>query len=115
MARRPIAFATIRLAIYTARDEIAVMRLVGASNSYIRYPFVVAGMISGLISAIIVLLLLYPATWYAASATALWLGGFSLFSYYLGNFAAIFFALVGSGVILGGVASFLAVRRYLKV
>ncbi|MEJ0053971.1 MAG: permease-like cell division protein FtsX [bacterium] len=115
LASITIAFATIRLAIYTARDEIGVMRLVGASNSYIRYPFVVAGMIAGLLAALIVLFILYPATWYAASATTTWLGGFSLFSYYAGNFAAIFFALVGSGVILGGLASFLAVRRYLKI
>jgi cell division transport system permease protein len=115
LASITIAFATIRLAIYTARDEIGVMRLVGASNSYIRWPFVVAGMIAGLLAALTVLLLLYPSTWYAARATSGWLGGFSVFSYYVGNFASIFFALVGSGIILGGVASFLAVRRYLRV
>jgi cell division transport system permease protein len=115
LASITIAFATIRLAIYTSRDEIGVMRLVGASNSYIRWPFVVAGMIAGLLAALIVLFLLYPASWYAASVTSNWLGGFSLFSYYVGNFAGMFFALVGSGVILGGVASWLAVRRYLKI
>jgi len=115
LASITIAIATIRLAIYTARDEIGVMRLVGASNSYIRWPFVVAGMIAGLLAALIVLILLYPSTWYAGHTTANWLGGFNIFSYYVGNFAEIFFSLVGSGVILGGVASFLAVRRYLKV
>jgi len=115
LASITIAFATIRLAIYTSREEIGVMRLVGASNSYIRWPFVVAGMIAGLLAALIVLVLLYPASLYAAHVTANWLGGFSLFSYYIGNFAGIFFTLVGSGVVLGGVASFLAVRRYLKI
>lgn len=110
-----IAFSTVRLAIYSARDEIAVMRLVGASNMFIRGPFVVAGILSGLIAAVIALVLFYPATWYAGQELSVWLGGFNLFTYYLQNFAWIFFVIVGSGIVLGAVASFVAVRRYLSV
>lgn len=110
-----IAFATVRLAIYTAKDEIAVMRLVGASNSYIQGPFIVTGIITGLIASLIVLLLLWPATWYTGSQTAAWLGGFNLASYYGANFAVIFLVLVASGVLLGAAASVLAIRKYLKV
>lgn len=110
-----IAFTTVRLAIYTARDEIAVMRLVGASNMYIRGPFIVAGVISGVIAALIALLFFYPATWYAGTSLAAWLGGFNLFTYYLDHFVGIFFLLVGTGIVIGALASFLAVRRYLKV
>lgn len=110
-----IAFTTIRLAIYTARDEIAVMRLVGASNMYIRGPFVVAGIISGVVAAIIALLFFYPATWYAGVSLASWLGGFNLFTYYLEHFPMMFALLVGSGLLIGALASFLAVRRYLRV
>lgn len=110
-----ITFATIRLAIYSARDEIAVMRLVGASNMFVRGPFIVAGIISGVISALITLLIFYPATWYAGKKLAVWLGGFNLFEYYVSNFALIFLTIVGAGVLLGGIASFVAVRRYLRV
>ena len=110
-----IAFATIRLAIYTAKDEIGVMRLVGASNAYIQGPFVVVGVITGLLAALIVLLLLYPASWYAAHLSSAWLGGFDLFSYYGSHFLLIFLIIVGSGIVLGGAASVLAIRRYLKV
>ena len=110
-----IAFATIRLAIYTARDEIAVMRLVGASNAYIRGPFVVAGIINGILAAIIVLLLLWPATWYAGIKTSEWLGGFNVASYYSSHFILIFLIILFSGIILGGVASVLAIRKYLRV
>ncbi|MES2994655.1 MAG: permease-like cell division protein FtsX [Patescibacteria group bacterium] len=110
-----IALATIRLAIYSARDEIAVMRLVGASNMYIRGPFIVAGILSGIMAAVIALLLFYPATWYAGSALSGWLGGFNLFDYYVSNFAMVFGILVGSGILIGALASWLAVRRYLKV
>jgi cell division transport system permease protein len=110
-----IAFTTVRLAIYTARDEIAVMRLVGASNMYIRGPFIVAGIISGVLAAFVALLFFYPATWYAGSSLSQWLGGFNLFTYYLDNFVGIFLLLVSSGFIIGALASWLAVRRYLKV
>lgn len=110
-----IALATVRLAIYTARDEIAVMRLVGASNMYIRGPFLVAGVLSGLAAALIALLIFYPATWYAGRSLTTWLGGFNLFSYYLSHFPMIFGILAGSGALLGGLASWLAVRRYLRV
>lgn len=110
-----IAFATVRLAIYSARDEIAVMRLMGASNWFIRGPFVVAGIIGGVIAAAITLILCYPATYYAGEKLSGWLGGFNLFSYFLSNFALIFVVLVGSGILLGGLASFVAVRRYLRI
>lgn len=110
-----IAFATIRLAIYTAKDEIAVMRLVGASNAYIRGPFIVEGTITGVIAALVVLLLLWPATWYAGAKTASWMGGFDLGRYYTGHFLFLFATLVVSGIALGTIASVLAIRRYLKV
>jgi cell division transport system permease protein len=110
-----IAFATVRLAIYSSRDEIAVMRLVGASNTFIRGPFIVAGIIGGVIAAIITLIIFYPVTWYAGAHLANWLGGFNLFTYYTSHFPLIFLVLVGSGVLLGGVASFVAVRRYLRI
>lgn len=110
-----IAFATVRLAIYTAREEIAVMRLMGASNSYIRGPFVVAGILAGVLASLIVLVLFYPLSWYAGNALAAWLGGFNLFTYYTSHFALFFGILTGAGFFLGGIASFIAVRRYLKI
>ena len=110
-----IAFATVRLAIYTAKEEIAVMRLVGASNSYIRGPFVVTGIITGLTASLFVLFLLIPATWYAGDRTDVWFGGFNLATYYADNFILIFSILILSGVVLGALASALAIRRYLTV
>jgi cell division transport system permease protein len=110
-----IALATVRLAIYSARDEIAVMRLVGASNTYIRGPFIVAGIISGLISGLIALAFFFPIAWYAGRSFTEWLGGFNLFTYYVSNFPYIFLVIIGSGFGLGAIASFLAVRRYLRI
>jgi cell division transport system permease protein len=109
-----IAFTTVRLAIYTSREEIAVMRLVGASNMYIRGPFIVAGVMAGIIAALVALLFFYPATWYAGASLYDWLG-VNLFTYYLEHFALVFLLLTGSGVFIGALASFLAVRKYLRV
>ncbi|MDE1919110.1 MAG: ABC transporter permease [Patescibacteria group bacterium] len=110
-----IAFATVRLAIYTAKEEISVMRLVGASNIYIQGPFVVTGVITGVIAAAAVLILLWPAAWYAGTKTEGWFGGFSIASYYADHFALVFSILTLSGIVLGAVASVLAIRKYLKI
>ena len=109
-----IIFNTIRLAIYIARDEIAVMRLVGASNSYIRGPFVISGIMYGCVAGIITLILLYPITLWLSSVTTTFFSGWSPFGYYLADFAKIFLVIIGSGALLGAFSSFLAVRKYLK-
>ena len=110
-----IAFATVRLAIYTAKDEIGVMRLVGASNAYIQGPFIITGVITGVSAAVLVLILLWPATWYVGVKTSSWFGGFSIASYYSSHFGIVFLILMLSGIVLGAVASVLAIRRYLEV
>lgn len=110
-----ISFNTLRLAIYSSRDEIHVMRLVGAGKGYIRAPFMVEGVLYGLIAGLITLVLFYPLTWWMGNATEGFFGGVNVFSYYISNFPFFFLVIVGSGVLLGAVASFLAVRRYLKI
>lgn len=110
-----ISFNTMRLAIYTSREEISVMRLVGAGQGYIRSPFLVEGVMYGLIAGIITMLLFYPLTWWLGNATENFFGGINVFAYYVSNFALLFLILVGSGVFIGAVASYLAVRRYLRI
>ncbi|MDQ5969000.1 MAG: Cell division protein FtsX [Patescibacteria group bacterium] len=110
-----ITFNTLRLVIYMSRDEIAVMRLVGASTNYIRGPFFVAGAIYGFISAIFTLILFYPITIWLGNTTENFFVGLNVFHYYTANFGQIFLVIVASGVAIGSVSSFLAVRKYLKV
>jgi cell division transport system permease protein len=110
-----IAFNTIRLAIFISRDEISVMRLVGASNKYIRGPFVVSGILYGLVAGLLTMAIFYPLTRYVGQATASFFSGVNFFSYYTGNFGQFFLLIVGSGAVLGAISSYLAVRRYLKI
>lgn len=108
-----ITFNTIRLAIYTSREEIAIMRLVGASNMYIRGPFMLQGIMYGLISGTLALLMFYPMlTWFGPRTEAFF--EINLFDYYLTNFGEIFGVLIGVGVFLGLVSSIFAVARYLR-
>lgn len=110
-----ITFNTIRLAIYVFREEISVMRLVGASEMYIRGPFVTVGIMYGVASGLVTLILLYPVLYWVGPIASDIGTGLNLFSYYLQNFGYLFVVLVGSAVVLGAISSFLAVRKYLKV
>ncbi len=108
-----ITFNTIRLAIYTTRDEIKVMRLVGAGNMYIRGPFMLQGVMYGLIAGLLALLILYPM--------AVWLGPktdsffeFDLHAYFVSDFLIVLSVIVGIGVVMGLLSSTLAVARYLR-
>ena len=109
-----IAFNTIRLTIFTSREEIGVMRLVGASNMYIRGPFVLQGIMYGLVSGVLTLLILYPIVLWLGPGTETFFS-FNLFTYFVNNFGYLFAILVGSGIILGTVSSTLAIARYLRV
>ncbi|MDC1205606.1 ABC transporter permease [Candidatus Pacebacteria bacterium] len=109
-----ITFNTIRLAIYTTREEISVMRLVGASNAFIRGPFMLQGAMYGLISGVLALLLLYPILLWVGPGTEDFFE-FNLFTYFVSEFSSIFGIIVGAGIGLGLVSSILAVSRYLRV
>jgi cell division transport system permease protein len=118
-------FNTIRLIIYNAKDEIGVMKLVGASNTYVRGPFVVSGIMYGIVSGIITLILMALIAHYSDAIIIRVAGiqGINDFSiivnilskYFLTNFGQIFSVIMGAGIVLGGLSSYVAVRRYLKV
>ncbi len=110
-----ITFNTIRLVIYMSRDEISVMRLVGASTGYIRAPFFVAGALYGFASGLITLILFYPLTLWLGKTTEQFFVGLNVFQYYTSNFGEIFLIIVLSGVAIGSISSFLAVRKYVNV
>lgn len=109
-----ITFNTIRLAIYTTREEISVMRLVGASNTFIRGPFMLQGAMYGLIAGVLAILCLYPLLLWIGPGTQEFFE-FNLFTYFITEFVRIFSIIVGLGIALGFISSILAVSRYLRV
>jgi cell division transport system permease protein len=109
-----ITLNTIRLAMFISREEIKIMNLVGADSSYISGPFIVAGAMYGVVSAVLVLILLYPITYWMGPITESIFMGLSVFTYYINNFGQMFLIIFASGILIGAISSFLAINRYLK-
>lgn len=110
-----VTFSAIRLAIYSAREEIKVMRLVGASNWFIRGPFIVGGVLYGIISSLVTLAILYPVFWFISPKLSGFLSIGNFFSYFQANFLSFLVLLLSVGVVLGVVSSLIAIRKYLRV
>jgi len=110
-----IVFNTIRLAIYTNKDEIEVMQLVGADNWFVRGPYVIEGILYGLVAGLVTLFIFYPIAIYLGPVTESFFGSFNSLTFYINEFGMLFKYIVGSGILLGAISSFLAVRRYLGV
>jgi len=110
-----ITFNTIRIAIYIAREDIRLMRLVGAPDRIIQGPFIIAGIIYGLVASVLTLVLMYPTVMWLTKHTSVLLGGLNLFSYYIANLTNIAFLVLSSGILIGVMASFIAVRKYVRV
>ena len=108
-----ITFNTIRLAIYTSREEIAIMRLVGAGNMFIRGPFMLQGVMYGFLSGLLALIMFYPMLIWLGPRTEAFFE-MNLFDYYVANFGEIFGLLIGIGILLGLISSIFAVARYLR-
>ena len=109
-----VVFNTIRLAIYSSRDEIGIMRVVGASNSLVRGPFVIDGMLCGAIAAIASLIIVAPALYFVSPYLDVFIPGLSLFHYFYAHIVQLLLYELLFGVGIGGFSSFFAVRRYLR-
>jgi cell division transport system permease protein len=103
---------TIRLAVVARAEEIEIMRLVGASDAFIRWPFVFEGIFVGVLGAVVTLLLLAIA--YQPLSEVMF-ALFQVLPLRFGEFVLRDVALVvlGAGIALGGLGSYVSVRSYL--
>ena len=110
-----IIYNTIRLVIFTSKEEISVMHLIGAGSLHIKGPFIISGLIYGVISSIVATALLYPFVVWASSISSVFFSETeSLVSYYISNLWFILLVLIALGGVLGAISSWVAVRRYIK-
>ncbi|OGY42929.1 MAG: hypothetical protein A2729_02625 [Candidatus Buchananbacteria bacterium RIFCSPHIGHO2_01_FULL_39_14] len=112
-----IVFNTIRVAIYTHRQEIGVMKLVGATNWFIRGPFIVEAIFYGVIACILAILIIYPfLNFLQPYLVKFYLTeDFNIINYFNENFWQIFGLELLVIIALTIVGSIIAIRRYLKV
>lgn len=111
-----VMFNTIRLTIYNRRQEVEIMRLVGATNSYIRMPFIIEGMLYGVIATIITTAVMFAALYYMSSNIQQLLSLDNL-EQNLTNSLMIQIIIINItlGLGLGVIASAIAMRRYLRI
>ena len=110
-----ITFNTIRLAIFSNKEQISIMRLVGGSNNLVRGPYVVEGILYGIVSAVIGFLILIPVISFVSPHIASFILEVDLKEYLSGNWGRLLGYQLLFGVSLGFISSMIAVRRYLRV
>lgn len=114
-----IIFNTIRMTIFNRRDELVIMRLLGASPWFIRGPFIVETMLYGAVAAVVSLLIcsgLFALASSTLQASSLGLLDITYSSKYFTNH--LWFILTGQivvGIMIGAASSAIATRRYLKL
>ena len=104
------------MAIYTHRDEIIAMKLIGATNWFVEAPFLLQGVIFAVFSLLITIIILYPLLGFLRPYLQLLLEeDFNIVNYFNQHFLLIFgLELLGS-IILNLISSLVAVKKYLKV
>ena len=109
-----ITLVTIRLTIYSVRDEVSLVNLVGAGRFYAQGPFIVEGLLYGIFGAVLAIILLYPFSIWANPLTESFFGGDGLLSYYSSEFFRMSSILIIVGSLIGIVSSAVSIRKYLK-
>lgn len=110
-----ISFNTIRMAIYSLRSEIEIMKLVGASNWFIRGPFLLEGAFQGIIASFVAILILIPLVIWGSPRVESFITEISMSLYFWSHFWYVFLYQTLFGIFLGIVSSFWAMNKYLKV
>ena len=112
-----VVYNSIRVAIYTHRQEIEIMRLVGASNAFIYMPYLVSALVYSLVSILIVIAVFYPLLSLLQPYLEVFFTGYSvnILSYFVDNFLAVFGVQFLIILLVNCLASLFAVRRYAKV
>ena len=107
---------TIKLTVHARRKEISIMKYVGATNGFIRFPFIVEGMIIGVSAALISIVILWLGY---TGVTKDMMGTLSTINFQLLTFSQMFVKVLlvylGLGIGLGVIGSLISMRRYLEV
>lgn len=112
-----VVYNAIRVAIYTHRQEIEIMRLVGASNFFIYMPYIVSAFVYALLSILIVISVFYPFLSLLQPYLEVFFMGYNvnILSYFVDNFWSIFGLQFLIVLLINIVASLFAVRKYARV
>ena len=109
---------TIRLTIFTRKEEIEIMRLVGASDRFIRFPFIVEGVLYGFLACLLALILMWLMLMFLSPLTTKYLGEVvteNMKHFFTSHIWLIFLLQLGVGILIGIGCSLFSIRKYLKI
>lgn len=111
-----IIFNTIRITIFSRREEVEIMKLVGATNWYVRSPFLLEGVLYGIIGAIFSFVLIVSGYYSFANLISKWsiVPDSAHFQYFENNLFLVFAAQAVLGMIIGIISSYIAIRKHLR-
>jgi cell division transport system permease protein len=110
-----VVFNTIKLAIDNSKEEISTMKIVGASDWFVRGPFIICGAIYGFIAFAMCFVISGLAAYIFSSYLGVIMPGFSLIKYFLTNAWIFVLIQLGFGVGVGVISSFIVVKKYLDI
>lgn len=112
-----VVFNTLRMNMYTQREELGIMRLVGAQNMFIRLPFVLESVLYGILASVVTILILFPLL----SAVSPYIDSlfegydFNMFEYFTANFWAMLGLQILISIVISVISGMIAISRYLRV
>ncbi|MBI2062786.1 MAG: FtsX-like permease family protein [Candidatus Yanofskybacteria bacterium] len=110
-----VTFNTVRLTIFNQKQEIEIMRLVGASNWHIRGPYLAEGGLYGLFASVIALSIFYPSVYFVSDKITAFAPTVNIFGYFLVGVPQVVLMVTALGVLLGVASSYIAIRKHLKI
>ena len=110
-----VVYNTIKLAIESSKDEINTMKIVGASDWFIRGPFVIQGIIYGIIAFLICFFISAICAYFLNSQMSIILPGFDTFGYFLTNWWIFVLIQLGFGIGVGVISSSIVVKKHLDI
>ncbi len=112
-----VIFNTLRMTIYTHREEVGIMKLVGATNWFVRGPFILEGIVLGVIAAMLTLGAFYGVAWLANPTVLKFFAGydFSLWQTVVQLWPQFIFGEIVGAALFSVFSSMVAITRYLKV
>jgi cell division transport system permease protein len=110
-----IIFNTIRIAIFSRSDELGIMRLIGATNSFIRGPFLFEAMLDGAVAAVITLVIVYITIFTGAPKVINYVNFNDTITFFENHWTLVGLGTIASGMLIGTISSVLAMVRYLKL
>ena len=110
-----VVFNTIKLVIENSKEEIGTMKIVGASDWFVRGPFVIQGVIYGVIAFVICILISGLSAYFLSPKMELILPGFNIFDYFLTNCWIFVLIQLGFGIGVGVISAYIVVKRHLDI